>query len=285
MAVVPIIIPFFKEHELLRQCRAAIDAQTYRNCETFVRDNTHDNILYTAAINEGLAKYCYRPDVEYVIVLNQDAKMEPDCVRQLLAFMEAHPECGIACPLQYQVGPGGRKQVTWGGSLQAFPTGVHRADPFESYQNPFETWWANGACMMIRVQTVREAGLFDKNMRFICSDTDFSFTARARGWKVFVVPQALCEHSLGASGRAGRTWIDLVKLKDALYFTEKWLTGDVYRRIAMEGAGLTPATVRAERRGTILEIALMELQLGERERSERDDYPRWRTGMHIPAPR
>jgi GT2 family glycosyltransferase len=284
MAIVPIIIPFYKEHELLRQCRAAIDAQTYRGCETFVRDNTHDNILYTAAINEGLAKYCYRSDVDYVIVLNQDAKMQPDCVRQLVAYMDAHPECGIACPLQYQLQPNGRKFVSWGGSLQAFPTGIHRSEPFESYREPFETWWANGACMMIRTSVVREVGVFDKNMRFICSDTDFSFSARARGWKIWVVPQALCEHALGASGHAGRAWIDLVKLRDAQYFAEKWLTGDVYRRLSLEGPGLTPAFVRGVRRGTMLEIELMELQLGERARTVRDDYPSWRTGMHIPAP-
>lgn len=284
MAIVPIIIPFYKEHELLRQCRAAIDAQTYRQCETFVRDNTHDNILYTAAVNEGLAKYCYRDDVQYVVVLNQDAKMAPDCVSRLVAFLDAYPQFGIACPLQYQLQADGRKAVTWGGSLQAFPTGVHKANPFESYKEPFETWWANGACMMIRTQAVREVGVFDKNMRFICSDTDFSFTARSRGWKVAVVPQALCEHSLGASGHAGRSWIDLVKLRDALYFTDKWLTGDVYRRLSLEGPGLTPAMVRGVRRGTAMEIELMELQLGERERSPRDDYPSWRTAMHIPAP-
>ncbi len=243
MAIVPIIIPFYKEHEKLRKCQAAIAAQTEAGCETFVRDNTHDNILYTAAVNEGLAKYCHRDDVRYVLVLNQDAYMDPDCVRNLVRFMDAHPDCGIACPLQYQE-IGGRKQVSWGGSLQAFPAGSHRMDALASYAAPAETFWANGACMMIRARTVREVGEFDGNMRFICSDADFSFTARARGWKVFVVPTALCQHSLGASGGPANMAIETVKLRDVVYFAEKWLTGGLYRRLACEGPQLTPIAVR-----------------------------------------
>lgn len=285
MAVVPIIIPFYRDHEKLRRCRAAIDAQTYPHCETFVRDNTHDNVLWTAAVNEGLTRYCYREDVQYVLVLNQDANMDPDCVRHLVAFMDAHPDCGIACPLQYQkLTAPVRKAVTWGGSLQAFPSGVHRTSPFESYKEPFETYWANGACMLIRARTVREVGLFDANMRFICSDADFSFTARSRGWKVCVVPQAQCEHALGASGQATQSPLDLVKRRDALYFTDKWLTGDLFKRLSLEGRGLAHTAVRNERRSMVLEIEALARQLGEHTPSAKDAYPSWRTAMHIPAP-
>lgn len=258
MSLVPIIIPFFREQDKLDKCLAAIKAQSHPHCEAFVRDNTHDNILFTAAVNEGLAKFCYRPDVDFVLVLNQDAYLHQDCIRQLLKFMQEHPECGIACPLQVAEGKkqikwggvgtalqlSGGKTVTWGGSLQAFPSGAHRCDDFASYVRPRETFWANGACMMIRTEVVREVGVFDKNMRFICSDSDFSFSARARGWKIFVVPDALVEHALAASGRHANEEINLVKCRDALYFAQKWLSGDVYKRLSFEGSQLTAMGVK-----------------------------------------
>jgi GT2 family glycosyltransferase len=175
-----------------------------------------------------------------------------------------------------------QKIVTWGGSLQAFPAGVHRCDPIASYSEPFETYWANGACMMIRAQTVREVGLFDRNMRFICSDSDFSFTARARGWKVFVVPQALCQHSLGASGASSNPAIDLVKVRDAQYFAEKWLTGGVYRRLALEGPELTRTGVRQVVRSCEHEARALERRLGQREASPADAYPSWTARMQVP---
>lgn len=281
MSAVPIVIPFYKAHDKLRKCLAAIDAQSYAGCEPFVRDNTHDNILYTAAVNEGLAKFCYLPEICYVMVLNQDANMHPECVRHLVDFMQAHPECGIACPLQYAAVSGG-KVVTWGGSLQAFPSGAHRCDPLASYIAPFETYWANGACMMIRTQAVREAGLFDKNMRFICSDADFSFTARARGWKVFVVPKALAEHSLGASGTASNPEIELVKCRDAVYFAQKWLSGDLYRRLSFEGAGLTGGGVRQELVKLKRAVQMMERQLGAPPAAGSEGFPSWITEMRMP---
>ena len=243
MSMVPVVIPFFKEREKLERCLAAIGDQSHAPCETFVRDNTNDNILFTAAVNEGLSKYCYRPDIDYVMVLNQDAYLHRDCIRQLVAFMDAHPDCGIACPLQVAQD---QRTVTWGGSLQAFPFGVHRCDDFARYVQPAETYWANGACMMIRTSVVREVGLFDRNMRFICSDSDFSFSARARGWKIFLVPGALVEHSLGTSGQKANAEIERVKARDALYFAQKWLSGDRYRQLSFEGSALTRGGVKQE---------------------------------------
>lgn len=287
MSLVPIIIPFYREYEKLAKCRAAIAAQSHEPCEVFVRDNTHDNILFTAAVNEGLQRYCYRPEISYVLVLNQDAYMHKDCVRNLVRFMEAHPECGIACPLQIAEGAkamawGGvgtplqvssAKRVTWGGSLQAFPFGVHRCDEFASYTGPRETYWANGACMLIRTQVVREVGLFDKNMRFICSDSDFSFSARARGWKIFVVHDALAEHALAASGRASNREIEIVKIKDAIYFAQKWLSGDLYRSLAAEGSNLTRTGVRNQIEQWQRSIAQLEEPPQHLENSVR--LPRW----------
>jgi GT2 family glycosyltransferase len=296
LRVIPIIIPFYKAHDKLKRCQAAIGAQTHRECETFVRDNTHDNILYTAAVNEGLRKYCWRDDVRYVVVLNQDAYMQKECVQRLADFMDAHPDCGIACPIQYAEtgsamrwsGPGtpltvsSSRVVTWGGSLRAFPSGVHQVQDYAVYRNraPFETHWANGACMMLRVDAVRECGLLDRNMRFICSDSDFSFTARARGWKVHVVPQAQCEHQLGASGGESNPEIERVKLRDALYFAQKWLTGEVYRGLASEGPELSPIAVRQH-------VARMKHQLRAMESAPptaaAPAYPGWLTEMRMPA--
>lgn len=284
MALVPIIIPFYKEHEKLEHCLAAIAAQTHGECETFVRDNSDDNILFTAAVNEGLAKYCYRPDIPYVVVLNQDAYMDPDCVQRLVAFMDAHPECGIACPFQYADTTTGRK-LTWAGSLAAFPSGAHRKAEFGADREPFETPWANGAAMMIRTQVVRECGQFDRNMRFICSDSDFSFTARARGWKVFALPQALVHHALGGSGKGANEEIQLVKARDVVYFADKWLSGGLYRRMAHEGAGLGPAAVRKLLRTYRHHIGLLERRLGVEpsEAAQRDPrLPSWLMEASLP---
>jgi len=238
---VPVIIPFYREREKLERCLAHLRAQTYPAVEIFVRDNTFDNVYFTAAVNEGLQKYCYDPAIRYVVVLNQDAYLAPDAIQVLVDFLENNPESGIACPLQLAAGG----QVSWGGSLRAFPFGEHRCSPFESYTSATETYWANGAALVVRTQVVREVGLWDRNLRFIASDADFSFSARARGWKIHVVPAARCEHNLKSSAAGGSSVdVNLIKAKDALYFARKWVSGDLYKGLSYEGASLTRMGVR-----------------------------------------
>ncbi len=241
-ARMPVIIAHYRAPEKLERCLAHLRAQDNPQVEIFVRDNSEDNIYFTGAVNEGLRKYCYERDVRYVVILNQDAYLAPDALSVLAQFLDATPESGIACPLQLSADG----QVTWGGSMQAFPYGVHRCDSLESYRAPQETAWANGAALMVRTEVVREVGLWDRNLRFICSDADFSFSARARGWKVHLVPAARCEHSLSGSSTNSNPDLDLIKLRDALYFARKWVSGEVYRSLAHEGPGLTRIGVRNE---------------------------------------
>ena len=243
MKTIPILIPHFRAEAKLKKCIAHIEAQNYKPVEIFVRDNSEDNILFTAAINEGLYKYAFRDDVDYVLVLNQDAYLGADTLEKLVQCMQSHPECGIACPIQLN----DDDSVNWGGSRQVFPFGVHQSDPLSTYQDDFETFWSNGAAMLIRTKLVKEIGVFDKNMRFICSDSDYAFTARARGWKVMVAAQARVRHATGESGASNNDFINQIKCEDAGYFYKKWLSRDVFNELAFEGKVITETDIAMAR--------------------------------------
>jgi tetratricopeptide (TPR) repeat protein len=117
-----------------------------------------------------------------------------------------------------------------------------------SYQADFETFWSNGAAMLIRTKLVKEIGVFDKNMRFICSDSDYSFTARARGWKVMVAAQARVRHATGESGASNNEFINQIKCEDAAYFYKKWLSHDIFKDLAFEGKVITETDIAIARR-------------------------------------
>lgn len=241
--MIAVVIPYFKAPTALARCMAALQASSYSDLSFFVRDNSLDNVFYTRAINEGLTKYLGDPRVDFALILNQDAYVFPDTLQVLIDHMAANPHCGIACPLQVKANG---RSVTWGGSFEAFPFGRHRADPIETYTAPFDTYWANGAAMLVRMSMLRQIGLMDENMRFVGSDADLSFTARARGWQVTVVPTARVEHFVSSSKSrdAKDAELDKVKIADALYFMRKWVSGDLYRGLAFEGPHLKEAGVR-----------------------------------------
>jgi GT2 family glycosyltransferase len=236
MKTIPVIIPHFRAEKELKKCLDALENQAYQPIDIFIRDNSVDNILFTAAINEGLEKFSSNADIDYILILNQDANVQKETINFLVRSMEEDENCGIACPIQISEKD---KSIYWGGSYDAFPFGRHQSDPLSSHSRDFDTYWANGACMLLRVKMIREIGFLDKNMRFICSDADYSFTARSRGWNVKVAHQAHVYHSAGESGLVTSNFINKIKNQDAIYFAKKWVSGDLYKSLSYEGEKLT----------------------------------------------
>ena len=237
--MIPAIIPFYRNRSQLDRCVSRLSAQTCQ-VELFIRDNSEDNILYTAAVNEGILRFLDAP-CEFMLVINQDMYLEPDAVATLVAFMRSHPSCGIAAPLQLD--PARPNYVVFGGTLEAFPFGRHVHGPLENFREPRQVHWINGACMLLRRQMIREIGILDPNLRFIGSDSDYSFTARSRGWELWVIPEARGVHEQGASRATLDPKIETQKLSDMIHFCRKWLNGELYRSLAFEGSALDAKSV------------------------------------------
>jgi len=241
--IVPVVIPYFRAPDKLERCLEALKSQKHIQTEVYVRDNSEDNILYTKAVNEGLRKFSYSDEYDYVLILTQDAYLQEDCLINLIKAMEFNSQCGIVAPVQ--VDP--NNKPSWFGSLQAFPWGVHRLSGQIGLPIPINTYWANGACMLLRTRMIREIGLLDENMLFIASDSDYSMTAKARGWYVMVAPNAIVRHSLDASSGGGKLapnpMINQTKLKDVLYFAKKWVNGDLFRELSYKPEELTPEAI------------------------------------------
>jgi tetratricopeptide (TPR) repeat protein/GT2 family glycosyltransferase len=238
--MIPVIIPGYRNKNKLAKCMAHLKNQTVRP-EIFVRDNDNDNIYFTAAVNEGIKKYLDQP-CKYILVLNQDMYLEPSAVEKMEAFMDSHPECGICAPLQlYDKNP---DYVIFAGGNEAFPAGKHQHGQLSEFTEDEQIFWCNGACMMLRKTLIQEIGLLDENFTFIGSDSDYCFTARARGWQIWRIAGARGIHDCGASGSSDDVNTEILKINDMLYFAKKWLTGRLYEEVAYEGNNLPPETVK-----------------------------------------
>lgn len=236
--MIPVIIPFHKNRNQLAKCISHLGVQTVE-VELFVRDNNQDNIYFTAAINEGIKKYLDRP-CQYILMLNQDMYLEPTAVGKMIEFMDSHPRCGIGAPLQlHSRDP---NFVVFAGGCEAFPMGKHEYGDVKEFTEDKQIPWANGACMILRKEMIQEIGLLDGNLIFIGSDSDYCFTARSRGWQIWRIAGAKGIHDQGASTNVSNSNIERMKIKDMIYFGRKWLTGDIYKNLAPEGATLTSET-------------------------------------------
>ncbi len=259
--MIPVIIPFYKNKAQLDKCLQHLNRQSMP-AEVFIRDNSVDNIYFTAAINEGIVHFLHRP-CTYMILLNQDMYLAPDAIEEMVQFMNRNPRCGIGAPLQ--VHPARPDYIIWAGCFEAFPVGRHLHGPARQFLADAPVYWANGACMILRRTMIEEIGLLDKNLAFIGSDSDYSFTARARGWEIWRIAAARGVHDHGASGHSANPQIELRKIKDMLYFSKKWLNAELYREMAFEAPDMTPSRIDTwiEKLKSAERMTLDEIEAGD----------------------
>jgi GT2 family glycosyltransferase len=225
-----VIIPAYRKPDQLERCLAALAAQTHP-CSPVVIDNDTENRGFTAACNEGLRLAIDRGE-EFAVLLNQDCYLQPNAIEKAIEFMRDHPRCAILGAKQLAYGH--EDVIVHGGCTQAFPAGAHLTGRVskDECNMPAKMPWINGACMVIRLDALKEFGLLDEGMFLVGSDSDICFTARLRGWEVWYAPTVVCSHECGESSTPTSEKVIEIMRKDMTYWASKWITGQAYHRLA-----------------------------------------------------
>jgi GT2 family glycosyltransferase len=164
--------------------------------------------------NEGirpfLASQTDKPD--YVLLLNPDTVIHPGAVTELLKFMDARAEVGLAGSRLED--PDGTPQVSafrFHSIASEFEHGM-RLGPISKVLakwrvappvpgEPCPTDWVAGASMIIRRSVFDAVGLLDDAFFMYFEEVDFCLRARRAGFACWYVPQSRVVHLVGqASG-------------------------------------------------------------------------------------
>jgi len=155
----------------------------------------------------------------YVLVLNSDTILPPSALREMLAFMDAHPEAGAAGPRL--VLPNGRLDRA---CRRSFPTpevafyrlsGLSLLFPRSrrfgrynlGYFDPAETTEVDsltGAFMMMRGETVQQVGLLDESFFMYGEDLDWAYRIKQAGWKIYYNADVTVLHYKEAASKGDR---------------------------------------------------------------------------------
>jgi GT2 family glycosyltransferase len=161
-----------------------------------------DNVGYTVASNLGAAA----GSADYLLLLNPDCHMTPDCVRALLDHLLASPECGAAAAaLQYPDGRPqcfARREVTLGSAWWCL-TQQHRwygPEMSEGVDGVVTVDSPAAACVLIRRAAI-DRPMFDERLPLVYSDTDLYRRLRGAGLRADVVGAATAVHGYGRSLR------------------------------------------------------------------------------------
>ena len=142
---------------------------------------------FAGAANVALADARER-NLAWFGVAAHDVIVQPDCLRRLVAAMDASPEYGILGPGFWD--EGWSAPVSTGG-VWAHGRVAHRTT-WEGDPPPalLDADWLQGALLLIRLDCAESVRGFRDELFAYCEDVDFCLRAHDEGWRVGVVPSA-----------------------------------------------------------------------------------------------
>lgn len=165
---------------------------------------TEARLGYAASHNRAL-RLCQG---RYFLVFNEDVRVLPGALDNMVAFMDCHPEAGmLGCRL---LNPDGSLQP----SCRAFPNlwimfcrslyldklfprnrwfGADYLGGWE-HDSVREVNVIKGCCMLVRREVVAQVGLLDERFFIYYEETDWCYRAVQHGHKVYFTPEAEVIH-------------------------------------------------------------------------------------------
>ncbi|MYM55485.1 glycosyltransferase [Thalassovita mangrovi] len=155
-----------------------------------------------------------KPD--YVYVLNSDAFPAADAIRQLLNYLQTHPEAGFAG--SYIHGPTGDPHLTtfrfpsiaseFEGAIRFGPVSrllSHKRVPVDIPDHTRPVDWLAGASLMMRREVLDEIGLFDEAFFLYFEETDLCLRAHRAGYQTVFVRESDVAH-IGSVSTGMKEW-------------------------------------------------------------------------------
>lgn len=153
------------------------------------------NLGYAGNNNIGI-KAALEQGAEWIFVLNEDVKLDRECVRELVEVGEKDRQIGILGPLVYNYDEPQLIQSA-GGLLGKYWQSIHLAkDELDrgQYRLPHAVEWISGCAILVRRAAIEQAGMLDKDYFTYWEETEWCIRFGRAGWKIVNVPRARIWH-------------------------------------------------------------------------------------------
>jgi GT2 family glycosyltransferase len=165
------------------------------------------NVGFACANNKAIVQ----SQGEYILLLNPDTVVHDDGLAQLVQFLDAHPQAGVAG--SRLLNPDGSLQV----SCAPFPTlsrelwRMLHLDRLSAYgvcamhrwslEQPRQVDAVQGASLLVRRALLDQVGLLDEEYFMYTEEIDLCYRIHRAGWQIYWVPASRVTHYGGQSTR------------------------------------------------------------------------------------
>lgn len=165
---------------------------------TFI--DSDSNLGFGGGNNLGISWFLDHTDCQYVLLLNNDARVQQGSIDTLVSCLDASPCLGAVAGL---ILVDGSDEVWFGSGAIDFARGGGRLvkPPYRYSGSYVESDFLSGAAMMIRREVLQKVGGFDPVFFMYEEDIDLSLRIRDAGWALGVCLRAPFHHRVQGSQR------------------------------------------------------------------------------------
>jgi GT2 family glycosyltransferase len=213
--VIVVILNTNRREETLA-CLKSVTESSYSNYSVIVLDNAssdgsveairaefpavqiivlEENHGYAGNNNVGI-EAALAQQADWVLVLNEDTILAPDCLAHLVEGGERSPRTGIVGPMVYHydephlIQSAGR---ALGPFWQARHLGQNEPDQGQFSQDHLVDC-VSGCAILVRREVIEQVGLIDERFFYYWEETEWCLRASRSGWDIVQVPQAKLWH-------------------------------------------------------------------------------------------
>ncbi|MEX2015760.1 MAG: glycosyltransferase family 2 protein [Candidatus Hydrogenedentales bacterium] len=217
-----IVVPTYIRADLLAECLASLEAQTYTGFEVVVVDDGSPagadierladrfstrlvrlplNRGFAFAANAGLAE----ADSPLVMLLNDDMTLAPDCLERLIAGLEADDAVCAAPLILWRDSPDIVYSAGDGQRVDGRPVPLGFRCPRAAFTPEIEVFGASAGAALYRRSALEAVGGFDTRFGSYYEDSDLNFRFQLAGFRAICVAGAIAYH-VGSASIAGQNW-------------------------------------------------------------------------------
>ncbi len=219
-SLISVVVLNWNGGRLMEECLVSLRTQTYSPVEIIVVDNASidgsvdlikksfpevklivnaGNLGFGGGNNVGIRAARGR----YVMILNNDTRLDPRCIEELKKSIEKDKRYGASASKILLDGKGGLLDAAGINICKdGLSIGRGRLESADRYSTEKEVFFASGCACLFRREMLDDVGLFDEDFFAYADDTDMGWRARLAGWRCIYNPEAIVYHSHSASSSA-----------------------------------------------------------------------------------
>lgn len=244
---VSIVIPNWNGLQFLKICLSSLEKQTFKGFEIIIIDNgsldgskefisrnypkiilisLDKNIGFSPAVNLGIKQ----AKGEYIFLLNNDTKVEANCLEFLVKALKSHHDVGMVAAKMLQfhnpdlIDSAGDYIDAVG---HANNLGYGEKDS-KKFNKPKYIFLVTGGGSIFKKEVFEKVGLFDEDYFAYMEDVDLSLRAQFAGFKGYFEPRAIIYHIHKATSNRNKAFTEYLQYRNMTMTVLKDFPGKLF---------------------------------------------------------